>query len=293
MKFEDRSHEETERRQRCARSKAWNQAKNICKLKEKYKAAFYVPTDEWVLPAASTKEPEEREFVVDSGASLHMVSKKDFNSAELETMRTSRTPTTVMTANGEVQTTEEATVHVKQLGLFVKVMLLETPAVLSLEKLCEDHGFSYRWISGQKPHLIRNGKRIDCIFRTMYHLSFLVYQRVLPQLHLHLLLHHLHQRIPYLMSTDTPKIQCKKEVDIRVQVFGETRCMNPKKPRTKIKMGNQKKCKEIYRMKCLDSLQEYSHLMNFQLSREQKWNRVRVSTVYKRTFRRTHIVRPA
>ena len=39
-----------------------------------------------------------------------MVSKKDLNSAELETMRTSRSPTTVMTASGEVQTREEATV---------------------------------------------------------------------------------------------------------------------------------------------------------------------------------------
>ena len=82
--------------------------------------------------------------VVDSGASMHMVSKKDFNSAELETMRTSRSPTTVMTANGEVQTREEATVYVKQLDLFVKVMLLEeTPAVLSLGELCEDHRYTY------------------------------------------------------------------------------------------------------------------------------------------------------
>ena len=63
---------------------------------------------------------------------MHMVSKKDLNSAELETMRISRNPTTVMTANGEVQTREEATVYVKQLDLFVKVALLEeTPAVLS------------------------------------------------------------------------------------------------------------------------------------------------------------------
>ena len=51
---------------------------------------------------------------------MHMVSKRVFNSAELETMRTSRSPTTVMTANGEVQTREEATVYVKQLDLFVK-----------------------------------------------------------------------------------------------------------------------------------------------------------------------------
>ena len=52
-----------------------------------------------------------------------MVSKRDLNSAELETMRTSRSPTTVMTANGEVQTREEGTVYVKELDLFVTVML--------------------------------------------------------------------------------------------------------------------------------------------------------------------------
>ena len=74
---------------------------------------------------------------------MQMVSEKDLNSAELETMRTSRSPTTVMTASGEVQTREEATVYVKELDVFVTVMLLEeSPAVLSLGKLCEDHGFS-------------------------------------------------------------------------------------------------------------------------------------------------------
>ena len=46
---------------------------------------------------------------------MHMVSKKDLNSAELETMRTSRSSTTLMTFNGEVQTREEATVYVEQL----------------------------------------------------------------------------------------------------------------------------------------------------------------------------------
>ena len=50
----------------------------------------------------------------------------------------------VMTANGEVQTREEATIHVKELDLFVTVMLLEeTPAVLSLGKLCEVRGYTY------------------------------------------------------------------------------------------------------------------------------------------------------
>ena len=135
MKFEDRSHEETERQQRCARNKAWNLAKNMYKPKEKDKATFYSLAEKWIMLAASTIKPEEREFVVDSGVSVHMVSEKDLNSAELETVRTSWSPTTVMKANGEVQTREEATVYVKQLDSFVIVMLLqETPAVLSLKK---------------------------------------------------------------------------------------------------------------------------------------------------------------
>ena len=42
------------------KSKAWNLAKNIYKLKEKDKTTFYSPSEAWVLPATSTKEPEER-----------------------------------------------------------------------------------------------------------------------------------------------------------------------------------------------------------------------------------------
>ena len=100
---------------------------------------------------------------------MHMVSKRDLNSAELESMRTSRSPTTVMTANGEVPTREEATVYVKELDLFVTVTLLEEiPAVLSLGMLCEDHGKNNHWTSGQKPHLTKKGKRIDCNFSGLF-----------------------------------------------------------------------------------------------------------------------------
>ena len=60
-------------------------------------------------------KPEERDFVVDSGASMHMISKKDLNSADLETVTTSTSPTTVITAKGEVQTNEEAAFYVKEL----------------------------------------------------------------------------------------------------------------------------------------------------------------------------------
>ena len=41
-------------------------------------------------------------------------------------------------------------------------VLENTPAVLSLGKLCDESGYSYEWINGQKPHLIQNGIRIPC-----------------------------------------------------------------------------------------------------------------------------------
>ena len=129
---------------------------------KKRKTAFCSPTDEWILPATSTIKLEEREFVVDSGASMHMVSRKDLNSVEMEIVRVSKSPTTVVTASGEVPTREEAPVCVKQVDLVVKVMLLEeTPAVLPWETLWGSWVY-IQWISGQKPHLIRNSKRIDC-----------------------------------------------------------------------------------------------------------------------------------
>ena len=114
FKFEDRSQEETERQERCARGDAWRWAKNILKLKEEDKATFFSPTDEWCLPAPSVKGPEERESVVDSAASMHMLSRKDLTSAELETVKFSKSPIMVVTANGEVQTKEEATVNGKE-----------------------------------------------------------------------------------------------------------------------------------------------------------------------------------
>ena len=73
-KFEDRFQEETEWQERCAREAAWKLAKNIPKLKEKDKTVFFSPSENRCLPAPSTLKPEEREFVVDSGASMHMIS---------------------------------------------------------------------------------------------------------------------------------------------------------------------------------------------------------------------------
>ena len=118
-----------------------------------------------VSSSATRIKRKEGEFCWDSGASMHMLSRKDLNSAELETVRISESPTTVVTANGEVLTKEEATVYVKQLDLSVTVKLLEdTPArsltrntlrrsrvLLPLDKWPETTTHQ-RWQTGKMQH---------------------------------------------------------------------------------------------------------------------------------------------
>ena len=106
---------------------------------------------------------------MDSFASMQMISKKDLNDAEMDTFTKSCGPTTVITADGEVQTHEEAIVYVKELGIFLTMKVLEnTPAVSSLGKLCDENGYSFEWINGQKPHLIKMALEYSAVrkFRT-------------------------------------------------------------------------------------------------------------------------------
>ena len=53
-----------------------------------------------------------------------MISKKDLSNAEMDTLTKSCSPTIVITANGEVQAHEEATVYVKELE---KILDYESP----------------------------------------------------------------------------------------------------------------------------------------------------------------------
>ena len=112
-KFEDRSQEETEWQEQGAREAAWRLAKSVLKVKEQERATFFSPSENRCR-LASTLKPEEREFVVDTGASMHMISKKDLSDAEMDTLTKLCSPTIVITANGEVQTHEEAIVYVNE-----------------------------------------------------------------------------------------------------------------------------------------------------------------------------------
>ena len=66
---------ETEWHEQGVREAAWKLAKNVFKLKEHQRATFFSPSEMRCL-LASILNFEERKFVVDSGASMHMISKK-------------------------------------------------------------------------------------------------------------------------------------------------------------------------------------------------------------------------
>ena len=141
---------------------------------------------------------------------------------------------------------EEATVYVKELDLFVTVMLLEeTPAVLSIGKLCEDHGFSCHWTSGSKPHLTKNGKRINCEIAN--NLQFVV-----PGLSTS------SSTSSSLASSTSSsqdsmikrKIQQQREVKLRASSHGESRRVDQQKTKRQIKMKKTKNYEVNYCKMC-------------------------------------------
>ena len=67
------------------------------------------------------RKTENSEFIVDSGASLHMMSKSDLTPEQQDKIQKSKDPSVTMNANGTTHTTEEATVYVCVLDMFVQV----------------------------------------------------------------------------------------------------------------------------------------------------------------------------
>ena len=89
----------------------------------------------------------------------------------------------------------------------------------------------------------------------MCHPLSLVYRRVLLQ-RPHLL-HHLHHRIPYLMSANTPKIQYPKEVKVRVRSYWGDLQHKPTETENKNKNEGREEVQTETSHDLLDWLQEF------------------------------------
>ena len=109
---------------------------------------------------------------------MHMISIKDLSDAEMDTLTKSCSPTIVITANGEVQTHEEAIVYVKELDIFLTMKVLDNTS----QQYCRSESFAMKTgipTNGsmvKKPHLIKDGIRIICNTEKLrsYHGSRLV-----------------------------------------------------------------------------------------------------------------------
>ena len=92
-----------------------------------------------------------------------MMSKNELTSGEQDTVRRSKEPTVITTANGKAESTEQATVYVNNLDVFATMILLkDSPAVLSLDLFCEEMGYSYGWRRRESRSLIKVGQVLRC-----------------------------------------------------------------------------------------------------------------------------------
>ena len=159
-KFGERSHEDTLHQETCARKAAWDLANILTSSRIRTKLRFTLLPKRGQCLHPLRKVQRNKNSWSTQEHQCTCCAKKELSSDELETLRRSTNPTTVLTANGEVHANEEAQENVHDLHQFVPVPLLaETPAVLSLAELCEDH---YEWVSGQKPRLTKEEKTNVC-----------------------------------------------------------------------------------------------------------------------------------
>ena len=77
LQRQERSHEETLHKKDAPAEQRGIWRNIITSSRMRTKLRFYTPVEARVLPSPTSKRPEEREFVADSGASMHMLSKMD------------------------------------------------------------------------------------------------------------------------------------------------------------------------------------------------------------------------
>ena len=104
-------------------------------------------------PATPLAGEPPRTYMVDSGASFHLISRKFLTNKEKATIKPLWDPIKLHTANSVVKCTEHVPIYVKELDLtLIALVLGNAPAVLSMGKLCTENNLRYVW-DGPIPYL--------------------------------------------------------------------------------------------------------------------------------------------
>ena len=99
-----------------------------------------------------------REFILDSGASVHL-GQSDLLTSPESRLTDLDNPMTLESANGQMQVTQYVDSHLPALDCNVKLRVAEhTPGALSLGELCRYHGLSFHWEAWQKRPRVYNAQ---------------------------------------------------------------------------------------------------------------------------------------
>ena len=114
--------------------------------------------------SSSDCQPLPRRYIVDSGASFHLVDPRTLSKKEQSTIEDIETPIPIETANGEVTVTQRCRVRVIELNIEVWAFLhVDTVCVLALGLLVNCNGFSHFWTPGKNTKLKKGKFVVACI----------------------------------------------------------------------------------------------------------------------------------
>ena len=127
-------------------------------------------------------------------------------------------------------------------NMFLTVKILEdTPAVLSLGRLCKDHGYSFEWTSGQKPCLIKMVFGYNAIRKTTFQSSSQGDRRLLlrqARLEQHLQHHHLGKVQAQHLFPASVECESADEKERGDPSSNPTKIPKPNKKRTTTRKGD-------------------------------------------------------
>ena len=104
--------------------------------------------------AGVVMQPKKRMYIVDQGASLHMMRLSLLNHREKKTIRQSINILDFQTTNGIVVAETQAKVYIKELGAHQWIRLVkDSPSVLSLGRRSNELRYAYSWPSRKTPKL--------------------------------------------------------------------------------------------------------------------------------------------
>ena len=98
-------------------------------------------------------------------AALHIISQHALTKEELRTKRKLKTEVVFQTANGMTAATHEAKVYIVELDSYLWASILKNSlCLISMGKLCREHGFTFTQIGANTPFLQKGRLKVEFAF---------------------------------------------------------------------------------------------------------------------------------